>query len=384
MLWADLPALLLASVSAITVTTGAQLVRGQNPVVMLALGIGVAGATFLLEKLLVERLNAIRPRQSLWALAICWLPLLLFASALATFATFSWLVPEIARHDLEDSRRTHWIRESEKASAYVVSLKTALRRQADAAQSDIDVARRHIAAARRDGEPYDAQPLAELQRRAAAVRELQRRIGVLTPLPIDLPSDASVARQQLERVFGDLADVHATAMLVLARPPSLPVYEPFSPPSTDLQSVLAEETKKRSWRAITAWSTALWVELLPLLALWRGGRRIPLAVRVSQWRSQIRQTNDALLGRGGATPLPIVIEPLQVRGIVRVALPAEYTLDDCTPLLEEAVESLHGVLGAYRLQRISNANGEEVAGHLPLVPQLNGAPLVLSVVEGDR
>jgi hypothetical protein len=42
------------------------------------------------------------------------------------------------------------------------------------------------------------------------------------------------------------------------------------------------------------------------------------------------------------------------------------------------------VLGSYRLQRILNASGEEVAAHLPLVPQLNGSPLILSVVEGDR
>src|SRR6187397_1366369 len=102
--WADLPALLLAVVSAVTVTSGARLLRGQNPMLMLLLGIGVAGATFVLDKLLVERLNAVNPRQSLGSLLVCWVPLLAFATALATIATFSWLAPEIARRDLEQSR----------------------------------------------------------------------------------------------------------------------------------------------------------------------------------------------------------------------------------------------------------------------------------------
>ena len=63
--WADAPALMLAGVSAVTVTTGARPLRGQGTFLMLALGAGVAGATFVLEKLLVERISAVRPRQSL-------------------------------------------------------------------------------------------------------------------------------------------------------------------------------------------------------------------------------------------------------------------------------------------------------------------------------
>src|SRR5215217_4938994 len=98
--WADTPALILAGVSAVTTTTGARLLRGQDPMLMLALGIGVAGATFVLEKLLVMRFNALAPRQSLFSLLLCWLPLFLFATALATVATFSWIAPEVARRDL--------------------------------------------------------------------------------------------------------------------------------------------------------------------------------------------------------------------------------------------------------------------------------------------
>ena len=70
-----------------------------------------------------------------------------------------------------------------------------------------------------------------------------------------------------------------------------------------------------------------------------------------------------------------------MRGIVRIAVPADYTLGDCTPLLEEAVETLTGVLGSYELRAISNARGQNVDDQLPLLPQLNGEPLVLSVEE---
>jgi hypothetical protein len=173
-------------------------------------------------------------------------------------------------------------------------------------------------------------------------------------------------------------------MVVLADVPVLPTYEPFEPPSSDLQSVLAEETTKRSWRAVAAWGAALWVELLPMLTLWRGGRKVSLAVRILRWRRAIIDIIEAISGRRAPTPLPILIEPLQVRGVVRVAMSAEYTLSDCTPLLEEAVGSLTSVLGAYRLRRISNAHGDNLDENSPLLPQLNGQPLVLSVVEGER
>src|SRR5918993_4228117 len=116
---ADIPALLLAGVSAVTVTAGAQLLRGQNSMLMLVLGIGVAGATFVLDKMLVDRLGSIRPRQSLPALLLCWAPLFLFATALATVTTFSWIVPQIAKQDLEFSRRVHWTHEAGKVSSYV-------------------------------------------------------------------------------------------------------------------------------------------------------------------------------------------------------------------------------------------------------------------------
>jgi hypothetical protein len=118
--------------------------------------------------------------------------------------------------------------------------------------------------------------------------------------------------------------------------------------------------------------------------LWRGGRQVPLASRILQWRSRLVEVGDAARGRRPPSPLPIVIEPLQVRGVVRVALASEYTLRDCTPLLEEAIGALVGVLGSYQLAGIANARGDALNEHLPLLPQLYGEPLVLSVVEGPQ
>ena len=378
--WDDLPAILLTGVSALTVTTGAQLLRGQSPMLMLALGAGVAGSTFVLDRLLVERLNAIRARQSVGALLACWLPMFLFATALATLATFSWIAPEIVRRDLDDGKRQHWSGETEKISTYLVALTTALRRQADSTVAEIDAERRRAANARREGTPYAPDALRALQRKLTAVRDLERKLPNVKRAPSEAPAgDAAIA--QLDAAYREIQDVHASAALLLAAAPALPQAQPFIAPATDLQSVVMEETRKRTWRALTAWGAALWVEVLPLLALWRGGRKVPLAARVLQWRSRVKDTVDAVRGRHAAAALPIVIEPLHVRGIVRIAVPADYTLSDCTPLLEEAVDTLTGVLGSYELRAISNARGDNVDDAIPLLPQLNGEPLVLSVEE---
>jgi hypothetical protein len=379
--WSDLPAVLLAGVSAVTVTAGARLLRGQGELLMLALGCGVAGGTFMLDKLLVERLNAIRPRQSLVVLFLCWFPFFLLATALATLATFSWIAPEVARQDLEQGRRAHWTTESERVSQYILFLTSAVRGQVEAIQMEIDAERRRLSAARRDAAPVPPDALRALQRKLTMMRELERRLPTVQRLTRDLPSQAPEAQAQIDRVFRDLADVHATALFILPNPPALPTYQPLVLPSVDLQSVLAEDTKKRSWRAMTAWGTALWVELLPMLALWRGGRKIPLAARILQWRLRGGEILDAISGRRAGTPLPILIEPLQVRGIVRVALQSEYTLTDCSPLIEEAVRTLTDVLGSYQVSRISTVRGERVDEDVPLLPQLNGEPLVLSVIE---
>ena len=379
---ADLPALLLAGVSAITVTAGARLLRGQDAPLMFALGVGVAGSTVILEKLLVERLNALRPRQSLVALFLCWAPLFLFSTALATFATFSWMAPEIIRFDREQSRHTHWSREVERVSTYILQLRSALRAQTEATQREIESDRARTLGAMQGASAYPLDKIRALQRRLAGLRDLDRRAASLHTPPLELPADDPEGHDQFERTNRELTDVHASAVLILPSPPPFPVYEPFTPPSGDLQSVLAEETRKRTWRALAAWTSALWVELLPVLALWRGGRKIPLAARVQHWRSSARETVDAFRGRQAAAALPIIIEPLQVRGVVRIVSPGEYTLHDCAPLLEEAVDNLSSVAGTYQLARVSSASGRELDEHLPLLPQLGGQPLVLSVVEG--
>jgi hypothetical protein len=380
---ADIPALMLAGVSAVTVTAGARLLRGQNSMLMLALGVGVAGATFVLDKLLVDRLGTVRPRQSLPALLLCWIPLFLFATALATVATFSWIVPEIAKQDLEYSRRAHWTREAEKVSSYVVSVRGALKRHTESTQQNLEAERRRAALARQNNEVYDAETIRQLQRRLVVARDVERKLPAVQPLPLESPASVDTAQEQMGRAFREIGEVHAAASLTLSDVPPLPAYDAWLPPSADVQSVLAEETKKQSWRAIVAWSSALWVELLPLLALWRGGRRIPLATRVMNWRLRVSDTLDAVRGRRGPSTLPILIEPLQVRGVVRVALSGEYTLIDCSPLLEQAVGTLTDIFGAYQLSRISTADGALVDETMPLLPQLRGQPLVLSVVEGQ-
>src|SRR5882672_2304705 len=92
----DVPALLLTAVTTYTVAKGAQLVRGQNLLAMLVLGLGVAGMTFLLDKSLVARLSTPRPKQNLVLLVLCWLPFFALAVLFNALCSFEWIQPQIA------------------------------------------------------------------------------------------------------------------------------------------------------------------------------------------------------------------------------------------------------------------------------------------------
>src|SRR4029078_3294034 len=110
---------------------------------------------------------------------------------------------------------------------------------------------------------------------------------------------------------------------------------------------------------------------------------IQFATRLSQWRARATETIAGSRGSEAPPPLAILLEQLEVRGGGRVVWSTRYTLSDCTPLLEEAVQTPTGVLGPYQLARISNTRGANLDEPLPLLPQLRGEPLVLSVVEGQ-
>jgi hypothetical protein len=381
--WADLPALLLAAVSAATVTAGAGLLRGQNPIVMGTLGLGVAGATFVLDKLLVERLNALRPTQSFACLLICWIPLFCFATALGAATTFNAIAPRIVQREVEQSFRAHWRTEASKVSTYILNLTTALQKQVDAITLEIDREKGRLAAARQERTAYSPETLQGLKRRQDTARVLLRQATAVNPIPLESPAEPGKGGGQIDRVYRDLSRIHASAASALDDPPAMPEYEPFIPPATDLQSLLAEETKRKSWPALGAWGVSFWLELLPILALWRGGRRYRLSVRIGEWRRRTRDVWHALLGRQTPEPLPILIMPLQLRGTLRLALPGDYTLGEVTPLLEDAVSNLAGIRG-YRVAQLSNLQGEHLEEALPVLPQLRGGPLVLSVVEGGQ
>src|SRR2546425_10336528 len=92
----NVPALLLTAVTTYTVAKGAQLVRGQNFVAMLVLGIGIAGMTFLLDKNLVARLSTPRPKQNLLLLTVCWVPFFFLAVLFNALCSFQWIYPQMA------------------------------------------------------------------------------------------------------------------------------------------------------------------------------------------------------------------------------------------------------------------------------------------------
>lgn len=380
--WADAPAILFGIVRAATVMTGARLLRGQ-PIIMLVLGAAVASFLFLIEKQVVDRVSAIRPRENFLALLICWLLPLTGATFLSTVTAFEIVAPTLSEREHQQHFREHWLREAGKIETYLIRARTAFQQQLDSTQVEHEAEQRRFAIARRDRAPYSLDPLRTLRRQLNATAELQRKADAIRPLPIEPPADQAKALEELGRAFREAVDLHVAAASTLIGLEAPPRYDSFTPPERDIQSVLFAETARGSWPAVVAWGMALWIELTCFAALWRGGRRVPLATRIRERRRWWRDLVSAILGRDPVTVLDITIEPLHVRGSLRVALPPDHFAFECRPLLEDAVRNLPTVGRHCRLGRLTNADGEEIDEDTPLIPQLNGEPLIVWIEEEE-
>ena len=149
----DVPALLLTAVTTYTVAKGAQLVRGQNLLAMLVLGIGVAGMTFLLDKNLVARLSTPRPKQNLLLLILCWLPFFALAVLFNALCSFEWIQPQIADANDRAALRDYWMVEQQKLSTFKLALKVAINEESVRLKSE----RQRIEAVRRQRGPSQSR-----------------------------------------------------------------------------------------------------------------------------------------------------------------------------------------------------------------------------------
>lgn len=376
----DLPGVVLSIVSAATVAHGAMLLRNQAPVLMFMLGAGVAAATYVLDKRLIERLNSIRPQQNLLLVFLCWLPLFVVATAFAAVTAFSAIAPTLGVEEGKQVRRQHWARETSKLSHYLGALQTAVQQQATSLTVDIDTEQRTVAAARAQKLPVSTDRLRALRRRAAGIASVRTRVVGATTPPAEPPDDHAEALRALSASFQSLRALDADARSVIDAVPNVPAYELLAEPSTDLQSVVVRETLARSAPAILAWTTAALIEILPLVALFRGGRKIPMAVRLLEVRRRISDVHDVLRGRVPLVNVPMLVEPFQVKGVLRARLLPSSTARDCMPRLEEAIAEVpRRASGRAVIVGLSTASGELIEADQPLLGQLEGRPLVVRV-----
>lgn len=375
----DVPGIVLSIVSAATVAHGAMLLRNQSKLLMLALGGGVAAATYVMDKRLIERLNTLRPQQNLLLVFVCWVPLFFVATAFAAVTAFSAIAPTLGADESKQQLRQHWTRETAKVAEYIGALRTAVQKKADVTTAEIDAEQRAAAAALVQRVAYQLDRLRQLRREATTLGALRGRVVAASMPPAEPPDDAAKALNVLGTAFQLVRALDADAQAVLDAAPTAPKYELLTVASMDLQSVLVRETLQRSAPAMMAWTTAALIELLPLVALFRGGRKIPLAVRLLECRRRLADIRDVLRGRVPLVTVPMVVEPLRVRGVLRARLLPSSTARDCMPRLEDAVAEFPRASGRVVIAGLATAEGLPVDPDEPLLRQLDGRPLTVRV-----
>lgn len=379
--WADAPAILLAAVRAATVTAGAVLIRGGLPWQAFAvLGVAVAGLALVIERQLTERLNQpLQPRQSILALLACWAPTFITAVSFSALTAFAVIAPAVGKREVETSFSEYWRAESQKVSAWTLNLRTATNRVVEGKQREVEAEQARIAAARRERIPYSTAVLAGLRRELVSARNVAQKAATLEPLPLAAPVDHVNAADILGATFRSLIDIYVPVSGLLTAVPEPPAPTAFQAPVVDLPTLFMHETAARNGSATVGWAIALLLEELSFIALWRGGQRVPLAARVREWWRRAADLKDAILRRNLPVALPIMLEPMGLAGAIYLNVSPDFTLSDCMPRLRDTL-SKHPDIGAARnVLSITGAGGKALDEHAPLMQQLAGSRLVITL-----
>jgi hypothetical protein len=380
--WADLPALLLGMVRAATVTAGALLIRGGLPwQVFAVLGVAVAGLALVVERQVTDRLNnPLNPQQSLTSLIACWLPTLAIAVTLNALTAFAVLAPSVSKRELDRSHQEYWRSEATKTAEWTLVLRTSAARLVEAKQQEVDTEQLRLAAARRERVPYSTDALSALRRELTKTREVLRNASAIQSLPITAPPDTAEASKILQASLRGLTDVYVSSsgFMPTLSPPPVPVL--FEPPIVDLPTMFVHETMAWQTSAMVGWAIAVALEALSFIALWRGGRRVALAARVREWWRRGDELKNAILRRDPPVNLPIILQPMGLAGSVFLNVAPDFSLDDCMPRLEETLTK-HPDVADKRIASIAAAAGRTINKYEPLVPQLAGGRLVITLEE---
>ena len=374
--WADVCALLLGAVRAFTVTLGAMSLQGLPPAVLGMLGIAVAGLTFDIERRLTDRLqNPIAPQQSLPALLLAWLPPLAVVTTLNSLLAFSLGVSEMGQAQQSAAYRAHWVRESNRASEWLLNARTGAAQLLATTQADITTEQARVAAARRDNQPYSTDALTGLRRRTTATRDVAKQAAAIPSLPVEPPTDRASANDQSDALFRGLADLYPSATAILPTLPAPPRPEAFEPPAVDLKTLFVTETSKRSGPAVMAWGSACLLECLGFIALWRGGRRVAFGTRIRDWRRRTGDASRAVFSNEEPVTLSITVEPVGIAGIVYLRLHEQFTANECLPMIQDTL-SKHPLIGKRSIARLKSSAGRDIQANEPLLAQLGGRSLV--------
>ena len=380
--WADIPGVLLGLVRAATVTAGAiQLRGGQHWVVFAALGVGVAMLALVIERQLTDRLNhPIRPEQSLAGLLVCWTVVLAVATSLNAITAFSFIAKDIGRRENDRQFAKYWQAESGKLRDWLTTSRTTLGHAVADKQKEVDAAQAGIAQARRAKQTYTSDRLLALRRELGVLRELANRSAAVPSPSITAPANQTSAIEALGDAAKAITDTYIRSVITVPSITTPPTPSAFEPPVTDLSTLFLNETVRWTEDAKVGWIVALLIEALSFVALWRGGRRVPLATRVRAWKARIQDLKAALGSSEPATALQVRLEPMGLSGTIFLRVGNDFTVSDCLPRIEETLAN-HQAITGYRINRLSTSDGATIDPKTPLLPQLAGQPLIAVMEE---
>jgi hypothetical protein len=194
--------------------------------------------------------------------------------------------------------------------------------------------------------------------------------------PAEPPDDNRRALQTLSASFAAARGLDAEIRLLASDAPAAPAYELQQPTSKDLQSVFLREAQAGSLQIKAAFAASAVLEILPLIALWRGGRRTPLAIRITEFYRWSRETSAAIRGGTEVVALSMRVLPFNAYGRMEARMFASTTPRHVLPQIEDAMRALP-VGQPVRVIRLASQTDTELEMDRPLLEQLEGGGVIV-------
>jgi len=378
------PAAILGIVRAATITYGAALIRGdEHQWLLIAFGLAVACEAIRLEHKVAHRLNhPINPTQSWLGLAPTFLIVMVAATGLNALAAFEVVHGEVKQREDASTQAAYWTSETGRIRRWLDDARSGAATAQVAKQREIDDERAAIDAARAAKAPVSRTRLTALTREVAAMRAVAAELGKLQGPSLLAPTTPQAIATELTRAVDALAPVSVRVRQIAGVPPlALPLS--YEPPTTDLVSMFVAESTEMTPRARAGWLIALGMELMSLCALYQGGRRTPLAVRLDDWRDRSRAARRSLFERerntapvDGPGAMAFRLEPCGYSGSLRHPDLHRLPASEVAILIADVLAAEPELRGA-TINRLTTATGRTLDNAQPVLSQLDGSPLTV-------